>query len=46
MRILPAFAAAFFLAAAIPAQAEELTLERLFASPSLSGPTSLPMRAI
>src|SRR6185436_6158578 len=38
MRILLAFAAAFLLVAA-PAQAEELTLERLFASPSLSGPT-------
>jgi dipeptidyl-peptidase-4 len=38
MRILPAFAAAAFLAAAVPAQAEELTLERIFASPSLSGP--------
>jgi dipeptidyl-peptidase 4 len=38
MRILPAFLAVFFLAAA-PARAEELTLERLFASPSLSGPT-------
>ena len=38
MRILPAFAVAFLLIAA-PARAEELTLERLFASPSLSGPT-------
>jgi dipeptidyl-peptidase-4 len=38
MRILFAFAAAFLLVAA-PARAEELTLERLFASPSLSGPT-------
>ncbi|HEV2817395.1 MAG TPA: S9 family peptidase [Allosphingosinicella sp.] len=38
MRILLAFAAAFLLTAA-PARAEELTLERLFASPSLSGPT-------
>jgi len=37
MRILLAFAAAFLLAA--PARADELTLERLFASPSLSGPT-------
>jgi len=39
MRILPAFAAAAFLAASAPASAEELTLERIFASPSLSGPT-------
>ena len=38
MRILLAFAAAFLLVVA-PARAEELTLERLFASPSLSGPT-------
>jgi len=37
MRILLAFAAAFLFVAA-PARAEELTLERLFASPSLSGP--------
>lgn len=40
MRILLSFAAAFaFTIAAAPAQAEQLTLERLFASPSLSGPT-------
>jgi dipeptidyl-peptidase-4 len=38
MRILAPFAAAAFLAAASPALAEELTLERIFASPSLSGP--------
>jgi dipeptidyl-peptidase-4 len=38
MRILLAFAAAFLVIAA-PARADELTLERLFASPSLSGPT-------
>jgi dipeptidyl-peptidase 4 len=38
MRILLAFVAAFLLVAA-PARAEELNLERLFASPSLSGPT-------
>src|ERR1044072_6780355 len=38
MRILFAFAAAFLLVAA-PARAAELTLEPLFASPSLSGPT-------
>lgn len=38
MRIRLAFAAAFLLIAA-PARADELTLERLFASPSLSGPT-------
>jgi dipeptidyl-peptidase-4 len=38
MRIFLPLAAAF-LAAAVPAQAEELTLERIFASPSLSGPT-------
>jgi dipeptidyl-peptidase-4 len=44
MRILPAFAAAAFLAAAIPAAAEELTLERLFASPSLSGPAPRLLR--
>ena len=38
MRILPALAAAV-LALAVPAQARDLTLERLFQSPSLSGPT-------
>src|ERR1044072_3119087 len=43
MRILLAFAAAFLLVVA-PARAEELTLERLFASPSLSGPTPRPLK--
>jgi dipeptidyl-peptidase-4 len=39
MRLLLPLAALALTAVATPAQAEQLTLERIFASPSLSGPT-------
>lgn len=44
MRSLILLAAAMFAAAAGPAQAERLTLERIFADPALSGPTPRMLR--